>query len=256
MMKRMIPSIVTFLNLFCGFLSIYYSNQIGNNNLFALTISSMAIMLATIFDLLDGRLARILKVESNIGKELDSFSDLITFGLAPAFLFLNFFQYLLFQKGIVVSPVIIIVFSFIYTITAAMRLAMYNINTNPNEKVEYFTGMASTFAGISVAGLIGFNYIPTLVDDWWIKDFYLFQLPENLVFYAVFYLFFAFLMVSKVKYKKSSTMLFNFKGGIGYILYNVGFFVFLIFAFRYFIIVMVITYTIIPVFRIFKKKKA
>ena len=115
---HIVPNFVTFLNLFSGFLSIYLSfkDEIG--------LASMAIMLATIFDLLDGRLARVLGVSSEMGKELDSFSDLTTFGIAPAFLFFNFAR----PYGLL-PDLVLLTISFIFVIRH-LRLTMY-IQTDP-----------------------------------------------------------------------------------------------------------------------------
>lgn len=243
---KIIPNIVTFLNLFSGFLAIYFAfnNELG--------LASMAIMLATIFDLLDGRLARILGVSSEIGKELDSFSDLLTFGVAPAFLFFNFFT---FNYPNQYSVWVLIPFSFIFVITAALRLATYNVKTDSEETVNFFTGMPSTLAGISLASFFGFNHsndgLTLLLKKYFPKISL--ELPFPCCVYLAIFLLYAFLMVSKIPYAKSNTRLFNFKS-FWNILYNIGFFIFLFTAFKFFVITVVVLYTISPLTRKLRAK--
>lgn len=78
-MKKQIPNTITLLNLLCGIVSIimllYYNNPF---------VASMFIILGAIFDFFDGMMARLLKVSSPIGKELDSLSDVVSFGVAPS----------------------------------------------------------------------------------------------------------------------------------------------------------------------------
>lgn len=241
-MKKIIPHFFTFLNLFCGFLSIYYSFQ---QNIF---MSSLLIMIATIFDMLDGRLARLFQVQSSFGKEIDSFSDLITFGLSPAFLFFNFINQFFPNILTNINPLILLFFSFIYVVMAGIRLAYYNIKTNETQVVYFFTGMPSTFAGISIAILIGYPFFPSFLD-------YFFK-PADLFlpfwFYPLFFLVYAFLMVSPIAYRKASTNFLNFKT-FSNILLNLLFLVVLVFAFRYTLLLIVLCYTLSPLW-IFKKR--
>ena len=79
MIKKHIPNCITLANLLCGTLSIYFL-YVSDNAL----LPSIFIVLGAIFDFCDGLTARLLKVTSAIGKELDSLSDVVTFGLAPS----------------------------------------------------------------------------------------------------------------------------------------------------------------------------
>ena len=85
-MKKHLPHIITLTSLCIGFLSMVESSKLN------LTIASYLIMVSCFLDGLDGFFARLLKTESQFGKQLDSFSDLVNFGLAPGFImyfFLN-----------------------------------------------------------------------------------------------------------------------------------------------------------------------
>ena len=127
--KAQIPNTITSLNLLCGTLSIYTAST-GNFQLAALLI-----LCGAFFDFFDGFSARLLNVKSNIGKELDSLADLITFGAAPAFMLLfllkeNLITYqsnILFHSFIVFTPLILVVFS-------ALRLAKFNVDTRQTKE--------------------------------------------------------------------------------------------------------------------------
>ena len=80
MRKSCIPNVFTFINLSCGILSIL---SVMNKQY---TLSSVFILLAGLVDRYDGRVARFLDVSSDLGKELDSLADLVSFGVAPSIL--------------------------------------------------------------------------------------------------------------------------------------------------------------------------
>ena len=92
-----IPNIFTALNLGCGYFSILQSLQ-GNFKLAAILI-----ILGCFFDLMDGRMARLMGVQSSFGEQFDSLSDLVTFAMAPSILFYKFFLTGLGRVGLVVS---------------------------------------------------------------------------------------------------------------------------------------------------------
>ena len=78
--RAVVPSLFTVLNMFCGFLSIVNSGE-GQYD-----VAAWFIILGGIFDSLDGVMARITRSSSEFGVEFDSLSDVVTFGVAPAFL--------------------------------------------------------------------------------------------------------------------------------------------------------------------------
>lgn len=123
-MKKHIPNGVTCLNLFSGCLGIVYAFQ-GE-----LKLASYAILAAAIFDFLDGMLARLLKAYSDIGKQLDSLADVVSFGVLPSVLIYQLFlqspQEGLLSTWINYSAFLIAVFS-------ALRLAKFNIDVRQSE---------------------------------------------------------------------------------------------------------------------------
>ncbi len=119
---KQIPNDITGLNLFSGCVSIVFAFQQN------FEYSFYFIILAAVFDFFDGFAARLLKVSSDIGKELDSLSDVVSFGVAPSMMLFGFFKTIDFEiigsfsKFIPYTAFIIPVFS-------ALRLAKFNLDT-------------------------------------------------------------------------------------------------------------------------------
>ena len=78
--KRNIPNIITLANLTCGLFAIIFAFQ-GD-----LKVASFCVFLGAFFDFFDGLAARLLKVSGELGKQLDSMADMVTFGVAPGFI--------------------------------------------------------------------------------------------------------------------------------------------------------------------------
>jgi CDP-diacylglycerol--serine O-phosphatidyltransferase len=157
-------------NLFCGFTSVIRCIQANYETKQAAVITGSAIDLykqaiwlifgAAAFDMLDGRLARMGGRESLFGAEFDSLADVISFGIAPALMV--FFLILSPTQGYPVFREIGWVFAFIYLLCAAVRLARFNVITNPllarakTESSKDFVGLPVPAAAITVASLVLF----------------------------------------------------------------------------------------------------
>lgn len=131
--KGYIPNILTMINMTLGIITIFlllHPCQLKNKLTCVLLIIAGAII-----DALDGTIARKLNAETNMGKQLDSFADLITFGLAPIAL--------LHSVGLTHSLAVTIL-GWIYPIAGAFRLARYNLG----DFTDYFIGLPITAAGI------------------------------------------------------------------------------------------------------------
>lgn len=111
--KGYIPNLFTFLNLSLGILAILYIFQ---NNYY---ISSLLILLAALLDRYDGKIARMFNATSNIGKELDSLCDLISFGVAPSIL--------IWRSHFIDIGILGIIITILFAISGAYRLARYNV---------------------------------------------------------------------------------------------------------------------------------
>jgi len=147
-MIKYLPNIITTANLFCGFYSILQSH-IGNYSL-----AAWLIILGGLFDLLDGRVARLIKAVNPFGMLFDSLSDLTTFCLAPAILI---FHWSLFGFGIYG-----VLACFLFFACGAFRLARFNIQDNKQKKAD-FKGLPSTAAcGILVSYVIFYRSITHL----------------------------------------------------------------------------------------------
>ncbi|TKC08908.1 CDP-diacylglycerol--serine O-phosphatidyltransferase [Pedobacter frigoris] len=121
MIKKHIPNAITCANLFSGCIGIVYAFK-GN-----LEVAAYFVVLSGIFDFFDGFAARLLNVKSNIGKELDSLADMVSFGFLPGVVM---FQ-LLGQSDY--SSEYLPYFGFIITVFSALRLAKFNIDTRQTE---------------------------------------------------------------------------------------------------------------------------
>lgn len=130
--NKYIPSLITLTGLFCGFMAIARADY---------TISPLLILISFACDGLDGFVARLLNTESEIGKQLDSLSDIVSFGVAPAYLY-----YLMAPDD---SYICMAVPSLV-VVAGAFRLARYNVM----EKVNYFRGLPIPSAAFFFVGIV------------------------------------------------------------------------------------------------------
>ena len=124
----LLPSIITTFALFAGFYSIVASIN-GD-----FTLAAISIMVAMLWDTLDGRVARLTNTQSTFGAEYDSLSDLVSFGVAPALLVYEWSLSDLGRFGWLAA--------FIYLACAALRLARFNTQVGATDK-RYFQGPVS-----------------------------------------------------------------------------------------------------------------
>ncbi len=134
-----LPNLFTCAALFAGFYSIVQ----GMNGKFE--IACIAIFCAMILDGLDGRVARLTRTQSEFGAQLDSLSDMVSFGAAPALVMYAWALQPMGKMGWAAA--------FIYCACAAMRLARFNTNIGVVDK-KYFQGLPSPAAAALVAGMI------------------------------------------------------------------------------------------------------
>jgi len=122
----LLPSLLTTGNLFCGFFAMLLTAD-GRY-----TEATLAIFVAMIMDMLDGRVARLMKATSQFGVEYDSLADVISFGVAPAFLLYSFALRDLGRPAWFAA--------FLFVICGALRLARFNVITGSTDK-RYFIGL-------------------------------------------------------------------------------------------------------------------
>lgn len=138
-MKKHIPNFITSLNLAIGCIGIFYVLTESREEAFYFVI------LAAVFDFLDGLSARLLNVKSEIGKQLDSLADLISFGLLPSFFMLSWMQESTQYYWI---AIIIAVFS-------ALRLAKFNID---DTQTDSFVGLPTPANAIMITSLVFLDF--------------------------------------------------------------------------------------------------
>jgi CDP-diacylglycerol---serine O-phosphatidyltransferase len=141
--KKHIPNSITCMNLVCGCVAIHFAYR-G-----MLTFSGFAIFAAAIFDFLDGLVARLLHVKSEMGKQLDSLSDVVSFGVAPFVIMTQLFI-MGFKAWHFNMPEYLPVIALIIPVCAALRLAKFNIDTRQRDS---FIGLPTPAVGIVIATL-------------------------------------------------------------------------------------------------------
>lgn len=174
--KAAVPSFFTLMNLLSGFLAV---TQIHEQNF---EYACWLIVLAGFFDVLDGMMARLTKTTSVFGVELDSLSDVVSFGVAPSYLV---YAFGLNQFGMLGSIV-----ASLPVICGAVRLARYNV-TFEGTKKDYFSGMPIPVQAITIVALIlNFN------DAEWFSNVSMSNI--SLLMPITFLL--AFLMISTIRF--------------------------------------------------------
>tara|TARA_B100000427_G_scaffold328251_1_gene340897 strand:- start:327 stop:1130 length:804 start_codon:yes stop_codon:yes gene_type:complete len=150
--RVILPNTLTLIGVCIGLTSINFALN-GNYKL-----SIVAILLSAIIDGLDGRIARLIRGTSKVGKELDSLTDVISFGVAPAFIMYFWQLNTLGKIGWLIS--------LIYVVCVALRLARFNINSgnDPSWRDNFFEGIPSPAGGILVLSpliydVCGFDFL-------------------------------------------------------------------------------------------------
>jgi CDP-diacylglycerol--serine O-phosphatidyltransferase len=201
-----LPSLVTILNGVCGFTAIIFAgkdpNDIGLYSCYA--IAGYLVILAMVADMIDGRLARMNKSTSSFGGQLDSLCDIISFGVAPAFLMLKVLEYELVQASMGDEKLLhrfIWLAGAAYISCAAIRLARFNVENEEDESAHMsFIGLPTPAAAGVIVSLIIFHQdtLPEVLDENGIA----YALCESAIMFAlpVIVLSVALLMVSRFRY--------------------------------------------------------
>ena len=139
----LLPSILTTFGMFAGFYSIIASIN-GD-----FTLAAISIMVAMLWDALDGRVARLTNTQSDFGAQYDSLADLVSFGVAPALLVYEWSLSDLGRIGWLAA--------FIFLACAALRLARFNTQVGASNK-RYFQGLPSPAAAGVIASMIWLKF--------------------------------------------------------------------------------------------------
>lgn len=177
--RIVIPSFFTIMNLFCGFLAII---SIHEGRLY---FGAWFIVVAGLFDALDGFMARLSNAASQFGIELDSICDVVSFGVAPGFL--------LYTLGLNELPLIGIVLSALPPVCGAVRLARFNVDAQSGHK-SYFKGLPIPAHALMIAA-----FYLTFYDKLYLFDG--FKNGVNTILIPLIVLL-SFLMVSTIPFDK------------------------------------------------------
>ena len=172
--RMLLPNMLTLFGVCIGLTSIRFALD----GKFEYAI--IAIIFAALIDGLDGRIARLIKGTSKVGKELDSLTDMISFGVAPAFIMYFWKLNELGKFGWLLS--------LIYVICVALRLARFNINSNqqPSWRDNFFEGVPSPAGGILVLTPLIYS----------LSSLSFFQINYNIIV-PIFFVTTSFLLISK-----------------------------------------------------------
>ncbi len=164
-LRSLIPNLFTFISLTCGLTSIKFAIDQKWE------ISVSLIVLASFLDNIDGKLARLFKTNSDFGIELDSLSDFLSFGIAPAIVVFLWSKSLIYE-----SSWAIVIF---YAICSSSRLAKFNVSNFENDndsKIRFFSGISTpAAAGLTLLPMmIYFRFSNELFINELLIKFYLF----------------------------------------------------------------------------------
>ena len=186
---KFIPNIFTLFNLFFGCMALVFALQTNAVVIFVneefnssfnipekLTWAAICIIIAALIDFLDGFVARLLKATSTLGKQLDSLSDVVSFGVAPGVIIYQLlrFSFAREENGLDVS-IFLLAPAFILTCAAAYRLAKFNLD---DAQVYSFKGVPVPAVGILIASfplILHFNTI-SIVNNLLINKWFLYIL--------------------------------------------------------------------------------
>ena len=173
--RMILPNMLTLIGVCIGLSSIKFALD----EKFELAI--IAIIFAALIDALDGRIARLIKATSKVGKELDSLTDVISFGVAPSFVMYFWSLNNLGKFGWLLC--------LIYVVCVTLRLARFNVNSNeePSWKDNFFEGIPSPAGGILVLMPLIFS----------LSEFDFLIISYNILV-PVFFISVSFLLISKL----------------------------------------------------------
>jgi CDP-diacylglycerol--serine O-phosphatidyltransferase len=190
----LLPNIITLSSIFCGFDSIRLSASATEADDYYR--ASLLLIFALLFDMLDGRVARLTKTQSAFGLQIDSLADVISFGVAPALLV---YKWSLYQR-----PTAGLIVSFLFAGAGAVRLARFNVLSmgeggKPTKPGKYIVGLpVPGAAGILISLVVANHAVSGELMG-----------PRYLWIMMVVTVFLSFLMVSTVRFRSFKDLKLN-----------------------------------------------
>ena len=182
----LLPNLFTLAGLFCGFYAISVCARLGDEGLGsdALYTASLAIMLGLFFDAADGRIARLTKTQSELGLNLDSLSDLVTFGVAPGFVIYRWGLEDFGRAGLFIA--------FLFVAGGAFRLARFNVlslRAKDDKPGKYMLGLPIPVAAtVLISTVMAFHAIGI-------------NQTTNHILVAALVIVLSYLMISRVRFR-------------------------------------------------------
>lgn len=216
------PTMFTLGNLVCGFFAIVVASRVGKPESAMMNLADVEnvmlsgcfIFLAMVFDALDGYVARLSRVASDFGAQLDSLCDLVTFGVAPAFLLVKMCPRFLYLDKLLYKDAIWVIAA-AFAACAALRLARFTVETSDEDDHLTFSGLPAPAAAASIAGFaIMFHTLHKADNPLPYADQIEVVLQIVLPFYAVLL---AALMVSRIPYPHVVNQVFRGQRSFGHV---------------------------------------
>ncbi len=148
--RSIIPNLLTLGNIFSGFTAIIFISNYDFTN------ATLYIFMAAVFDVLDGIVARLLNATSEIGAELDSLCDAVSFGVAPSFMIYKAFFFQYGNLGIILAS--------LPALAGVLRLARFNVQLVTFEDKLYFKGMPIPAAALTIVSFVIFYLQKNILD--------------------------------------------------------------------------------------------
>lgn len=210
---------LTLGNAICGFGAITFAAKVGPTEAYGneLFIAGLLIFAAMICDMLDGSAARWTNQVSDFGRQLDSLCDAVSFGVAPAFLMIQFtnlssLKYQAFQPIFSYPVRFLWVISALFIICALLRLARFNVETDEEDAHDTFSGLPSpAAAGLIASFPIALSGLRELASDKEVisQEIAAWLIPAARISLPLFTFAVACLMVSRIRYPHAFTQLFS-----------------------------------------------
>lgn len=208
-----LPTLLTLCNAACGFGAISIAAKVGPDHFQGIELITAAqlIFLAMLFDMLDGSAARLTNQTSDFGAQLDSLSDAISFGVAPAFIMLQLVHPDHHLMDTIITapfnyhPRILWAIAVLFMVCAILRLARFNVETDEEDSHNFFSGLPSpAAAGVVASFPIGVKELKEQLSAEgtvsWAQPAADYLLPGLVILLPLITLAAAMLMVSRIRY--------------------------------------------------------
>ncbi len=149
--RSIVPNLLTLVNLFAGFTAIVHISS-GN-----IERAVVFIVIAAIFDMIDGVTARLFGATSEFGAELDSLCDVVSFGVAPGYMLYKVFFFQYGEMGLLISA--------LPALAGAVRLARFNVKLSSYEDKLYFHGLPIPSSAITIISYVLFYHSSNIIPE-------------------------------------------------------------------------------------------